>query len=210
VPYSRVWTKNNPPGSQAANTADDELRNLREDIEERMSELVDGWTTASPTDPVVPKAFDLGKRARVFRNATQSIPHNVFTAILWDSETFDVGGMHDAIGPTRLVIPLVGSGDSARGVYVIHAHVLFEGIADTSGLREIAVRKTGVATNLAENFVRASVGGVEHLDIMHVAGSPLMLDFFEVYVRQTSGSPLNIGGGTNPSATTYAEIFQVV
>lgn len=54
--YTRPWTKNNPPGGQAANTADDEIRNLREDTEERMAALVTGWNTGAPTDPVVPLA----------------------------------------------------------------------------------------------------------------------------------------------------------
>lgn len=60
MPYARTWTKSNPPGTQAANTADDEIRNLREDIEERIAELVTGWSTASPTDPVVPVAVIKG------------------------------------------------------------------------------------------------------------------------------------------------------
>ncbi len=54
MPYTRVWTRNNPPGTQAANTADDEIRNFRQDVEERMAALVTGWTTGSATDPVVP------------------------------------------------------------------------------------------------------------------------------------------------------------
>lgn len=60
MPYTRVWTKVNPPGSQAANTADDELRNLREDIEQRITSLVTGWDTAVPTDPIVVKPEILG------------------------------------------------------------------------------------------------------------------------------------------------------
>lgn len=58
--YTRAWTKNNPPGGQAANTTDDEIRNLREDTEERMAAIVTGWTTGAPTDPIVPLPQILG------------------------------------------------------------------------------------------------------------------------------------------------------
>lgn len=53
--YTNVWSAANPPGSQAANTADDELRKLRLDIEERMATIVTGWGTAGATDPIVPR-----------------------------------------------------------------------------------------------------------------------------------------------------------
>src|SRR6266516_2688915 len=60
MPFTRVWTKNNPPGSQQAFTADDEIRNLREDIEERIGILVTGWSTSSPLDPLVVRPEVLG------------------------------------------------------------------------------------------------------------------------------------------------------
>ncbi len=58
--YTRVWTRNNPPGGQAANTADDEIRNLRQDTEERMGTLVTGWDTTTPTDPIIVRPEILG------------------------------------------------------------------------------------------------------------------------------------------------------
>jgi len=58
--YTRVWVNNTPPGAQAANTADDEIRNLRVDVEERMGTLVTGWLTGGATDPIVVKPEILG------------------------------------------------------------------------------------------------------------------------------------------------------
>jgi len=49
MPYSNLWDSNAPPGSQAANTADDEFRKLRLDLEERLESkfitdvVVDPW-----------------------------------------------------------------------------------------------------------------------------------------------------------------------
>lgn len=50
MPYTNPWSDTDPPGSQAANTIDDELRQLRLDIHERMDDIVADWTA----DPVVP------------------------------------------------------------------------------------------------------------------------------------------------------------
>lgn len=55
--YSNVWNSNSPPGSQAANTADDEFRKFRLDIEERME---DKFITDVVTDPWVVKPEILG------------------------------------------------------------------------------------------------------------------------------------------------------
>ncbi len=90
--YTRVWTQNNPPGSQAASTADDEIRNLRNDIEERMAALVTGWATAGPTDPVVPlaviKGNVIGKTLWYHHSAfepdsyyDQGVPSSTFTRL---------------------------------------------------------------------------------------------------------------------------------
>src|SRR6266576_1312768 len=72
--YARVWTKANPPGGQAANTADDEIRNLREDIEQRMATLVGGWTTGFTSDPITVNPEILGNVA----GKSQTIHHGAF------------------------------------------------------------------------------------------------------------------------------------
>jgi len=48
--HSNAWSNVIPAGGDAANTADDAIRQLRLDIQERMDEVVDDWTA----DPVVP------------------------------------------------------------------------------------------------------------------------------------------------------------
>lgn len=52
MPYTNPWSDTDPPGSQAADTIDDELRQLRLDIHERMDNIVEDWEA----DPVVPLA----------------------------------------------------------------------------------------------------------------------------------------------------------
>jgi len=54
--YTNPWSDTDPPGSQNANTIDDELRQLRLDIHERMNDIVDDWED----DPVVLAAGGAG------------------------------------------------------------------------------------------------------------------------------------------------------
>ena len=50
--YTRPWDDTKPTGAEAANTIDDLMRELKEDIHERMDDIVEDWTD----DPVVLKA----------------------------------------------------------------------------------------------------------------------------------------------------------
>lgn len=62
MPYTNVWTDTDPPGAQAANTIDDELRQLRLDIHERMDDVVMDWLA----DPVVINPTATGFKGRDF------------------------------------------------------------------------------------------------------------------------------------------------
>lgn len=53
--YSQAWSNAIPLGTDAAKTADNQLRDLRRDIEERMATICTGWSTGAPTDPIVMK-----------------------------------------------------------------------------------------------------------------------------------------------------------
>ena len=61
--YSRTWTQSVPVSSNPANLIATYIQNVRGDVEERMAALVTGWTTASPTDPVVALPGISGKLA---------------------------------------------------------------------------------------------------------------------------------------------------
>ncbi len=65
--YTNAWTNAVPAGSDAANTIDDQIRRLRLDINERMTDLVDNWDS----DPVVSKN-DADLTAIVSVNTTQT------------------------------------------------------------------------------------------------------------------------------------------
>lgn len=56
--YTNTWSTTRPLGSAQANTADDEMRAIRLDVQERMNELVEDWSA----DPVVPKQSVYGTK----------------------------------------------------------------------------------------------------------------------------------------------------
>ena len=105
--HTNPWSNVVPAGSDALNTADDQIRRLRLDIQERMDEVVDDWTT----DPVVPQKLDVSRidgtpdLAVVYTGAAFSIPSGATTVIDFVQETLDTGSFHDnSSNPSRLTI----------------------------------------------------------------------------------------------------------
>lgn len=209
--YTRTWTKNNPPGSQAANTADDELRNLREDVEQRMAALVTGWTTGGASDPVVP--LDTLNRALVTRTAVQSITDSTPTAISFNIETFDVGGLHDnAVNPSRFTIPAAGD----KGCYLLLAKAIFQAWTGSgSGLSYIDIEKnsagvSGVGTELGRgSHIAFSVSDVREMHAWALVTTPAVGDHFEVFAyHEDGGSARNILA-VGPLGTLVFAIIQI-
>jgi hypothetical protein len=87
------------------------------------------WTVAGPT----------GTRAIVERNVAQSITSGVQTAIIFDTEVVDVGGLWAPGSPDRFTIP-------AAGVYLIGGHMVFAGHATGNA------RLAGIALNTVPNL----------------------------------------------------------
>ncbi len=65
MPYTRVWNITSPPGSAQASTADDEIRNLREDIEERMDDITAAGGLWSADDPILLDNTNVGAQTAV-------------------------------------------------------------------------------------------------------------------------------------------------
>lgn len=79
--YTNLWNSNSPPGTQAANTADDEFRKFRVDIEER---LEDKLITDITLDPLVVRPEILGNVVA----KRYMIHHSAFTPdVVWDIVT---------------------------------------------------------------------------------------------------------------------------
>lgn len=130
----------------------------------------------------------LQPRASVFNTATQSINNATVTAVAFNSESFDVGGIHDnATNNTRLTCP---SGQG--GVYQISAQVTFA--SNATGVRIIELMFNGVSVQrLLEATPNVAASLVFNVTVMLTLSAG---DFVEIGARQDSGAALNIGSAT--------------
>ncbi len=120
--------------------------------------------------------------ARVYNSADLSISDSAWTALTFDSETFDDGGLHSTASNTgRLTAP-------EAGLYAIGCVAAFA--TNTSGYRAIRIRKNGSATLAQWN--QTPVSGTWTL----LEGATLIKlsagDYVEVEVYQNSGGSLAV------------------
>jgi hypothetical protein len=121
----------------------------------------------------------------LLRSTNQSIANSTDTAVLFDVETFDVGGYHSTTTNTsRITIPS-GKG----GYYQFNYNVMWA--SNSSGLREVMLFKNGVRVQYFTALAIAS-GSQSQAITMIQAGA--VNDYFEVYVFQNSGGALNLQG----------------
>jgi len=114
-------------------------------------------------------------------SGNQSIADSTFTAVTWNTEVFDVGGYHDlSTNTSRITIP-AGKG----GYYRFSWQEYVLGAASVIYLYKNGSRISydNVASDFTACFTAISAGA---------AG-----DYFEVYLRQTSGSSKTIADEAN-------------
>ena len=133
-------------------------------------------------------------RCRVYNSANISLVNNTVTALTFDTEVLDDGGLHStSVNTSRITIPADGA-----GWYSIGGHVRFA--ASATGYREVKVRLNGV-TDLAIQRVNNS-GATDDCRVSISTEYPLAVgDYVELCATQNSGGALNvIGGGVNTPA----------
>ena len=165
------WPTNIPAGSDPLNTADDQLRQLRLDIKERLNDIVGDFTA----DPIISWAG-----ARVWVNASFALPSASATVIDFVGETFDTNDFHDnSTDPSRLTVPVAG-------YYKIFASIGITSGATADKIGTMILKKNG-STSLS-NIFHNHVGGsvlVSFLfeDTILLAAS----DYIELLLSQSSG-----------------------
>lgn len=191
--YTRSWSDTTPPGSQAANTIDDEIRNLRVDVHERMTDLVPDWTAAAI----------LRFSCRAFSTTGgQVIPTATVTSVTLDSESYDNGALHDnAVNNSRITIPTGGN----KGVWLFTGQVSWAGNA--VGVRIVSLKKNNTTTIVQNNFQLPPNASPFTQELPPtLVSAPAVGDYFEMQATQTSGGNLNIVG----DATGMTLWFQAV
>lgn len=123
-------------------------------------------------------------RARVYKDAAQSINTATPTILTFNQETFDNDTMHDnSTNNSRITI-------TTAGLYSLKAQVAFA--ANATGNRKIFFVKNG-STSLASVYCAPSPTDRTVLQAMTLVQASAS-DYFEVQAEQGSGGALNIEG----------------
>ncbi|MFH2071655.1 MAG: hypothetical protein ABIJ75_02265 [Actinomycetota bacterium] len=127
---------------------------------------------------------------KVTRNAVQSIPNGTWTAVLWNTETYDTGGWHSTSSNTDRITPTVSVGD------ILQLKALAAFTANATGVRGIRVNKSGVT--IFTNVLDAATGVIGRVpaavDDVYAA-----TDYYTVEVYQSSGGALDLLAGDGNS-----------
>lgn len=137
--------------------------------------------------------------AYAFNSATQSIPNNTPTALTFDSEVFDHGGIHSVtVNTSRLTIPTGGA-----GVWAFIAQGTFA--ANATGIRFVQLVAGGLLT-LGASQINAGAAVILSLNAP-VITTCVDGDFFEAFVFQNSGGALNATAGVGVSLIAGIKLF---
>lgn len=137
-------------------------------------------------------AANIGRGAVAVRTTTQSIPNNTETAVTFEAASINDNSFWSGASPTRLTVP----GGVTR--VLVSAQVIW-GNANV-GTRKLRVLMNGVAEGYGLPAVQAINSGAGYNVIMNGAGGlyPVSAgDYFQLFVYQDCGSPLNMLGGGN-------------
>jgi hypothetical protein len=141
--------------------------------------------------------------AWVYASAAQSIPNTTLTALLFDTESYDIGGMHSAVSNTsRLVVPAGGAGRWLPGAFVTFA-------ASAVGSRSIILRGNG-AVQIAQATIQANTVAAALTAFFISTPAPVFLadgDYIEVLVTQDSGGALNANAGLGVTGFGMVKMF---
>ena len=142
------------------------------------------WLEAAILDPV-DNAIVGGIGVSVYHNTQQSIPSAAYTALLFNTESFDTDDFHSTVTNTdRLTVP-----SGKAGVYLITAYVYFA--FNTMGYRSIAITKNINATSYWHALPMS--GTIPTILQATTTLSLVADDYISVLAYQSSGAALNTG-----------------
>jgi hypothetical protein len=208
-----------PSTTDLVSQGDDNLRHLRDQIEAGVFGFVAASVEASRPAAAAANAWKLHRstdtgvvaistgslwialttqytqqpQARVTQTVGPTIPNNVFTALLFNTEAFDIGGLHSTVSNTgRLTVP--GGGD---GLYLIGGEAHWN--SSSSGYRKLSVRLNGTTYIAHDEFPSTGAGQlVQNVSTLYRL---VQTDYVELMAAQTSGADLAMqaASGINPA-----------
>lgn len=158
------------------------------------------WTKAQVNSLL--NLFDNRPRAKVFHSTTQSLTSAVVTALNFNSEDLDIGGLHDpAVNNSRLTIP-TGFG----GVYLIIGKVAYA--ANATGVRVARIHKNGALID-TEPIHAGTASGTQVVMVNSILALAAG-DYIELVGYQDSGAPLNTGDAASRVIQNELQIVQLI
>lgn len=143
------------------------------------------------------------RRCRLVATATQSIPHNVATALTFTSEEYDVYGFHDPVTNNSRITPNVA------GWYTVRGAVHFPARADWTMI-QCYYRKNGAGgTSIASGDRQGTTGNVAQSRSPQAALIDFngTTDYVELITQHTNTAA--VAQVTNQSAF-LSSIFEVI
>lgn len=155
------------------------------------------------TDPETGIEIDPGDemRCKAYKTASTAITTATVTAVSYDAESFDLGGIHSTVtDPTRFTVPTGGD-----GIWLIIATASWEGRNATGGRTGSYIYKNGSTREaIAEETPDATTGDANLGTTFSCVGCLALVagDYVEHKVRQDRGTNLNLLGAT-PDLTSF-------
>lgn len=181
--YSIPWDESTPDGSEAANTIDTEIVNLKIAIRERMSEILPDWDT----DLIEPKLPIFGyPRVEAIRASNQAIGASAYAQVTFSAPTVNNGTMWSAGNPTRITIPA-----GLTGFYLVVGYGQYE--ANAAGSREFALKVNGTLDEDSRVMMHDNDSGVDSGLSFTWMGQLTAGDYLELTTWHNSTTdPLNL------------------
>ncbi len=141
---------------------------------------------------------------RLTASGVQNIPNATETSIVFDTETYDIGGLHDTVtNPSRITIP---AGTATKNYHVIGMQKY---AGNATGNRYFYLKKNG-ATYLVDNGTLPSPGATTDV-VMHINDVVTLAagDYIELRTYQTSGGVLGLHGDAQGAGCTRFVLREV-
>ena len=160
-----------------------------------------GWAIGSYIEAgtVGPVQTEGRNRCKLYHSVNQATVNITQLILAWDSEQYDNGGLHSGGSNTRITIPSGGNIGSWR----ISAQVCWA--ANAAGERRIGIIKNGSMTGIAWS-TQLPISGRTFQSASTDEDAPVVGDYYEVVVDQSSGGGLNVEGA--PASTFFTALHQ--
>jgi hypothetical protein len=188
--YNIAWDESQPDGSEAANTIDTEIQQLKESIRERLEDLIPDWDD----DGVDPKVLALpsNERALLTLNSSITVATATVTPIDWESEDLDEGGLVDlGANPSRITIV-------NTGFYLLSAGCEWQSGSTGERILSFRLNGTGVLARHALEDTSPTSLQLAYQSLQWM-GLFTAADYLEVTAYQSTAGDLNF----NADQATY-------